>query len=58
MEYLNTGQVRYIEKLKNKPEIIFTTIYGIGPKKAQELTKCGIKSINELKNAYTEDNQF
>ena len=56
MEFLNTGKVTYIEKLKNKPEILFTTIYGIGPKKAQELTKSNITSIQQLKNAYTKDN--
>jgi len=56
MEFLNTGKVTYIENLKNKPEILFTTIYGIGPKKAQELTKSNIKTIQQLKDAYTEDN--
>ena len=55
MEFLNTGKTSYIDKLKNKPEILFTTIYGIGPKKAQELTKSNIKSIEDLKNAYMQD---
>ena len=46
MEFLNTGKTSYIDKLKNKPEILFTTIYGIGPKKAQSLPN---QILNQLK---------
>ena len=48
-EYLSTGKVEALEKEKRNPIHIFTSIYGIGPKKAQQLIKDGIDSIAELR---------
>ena len=50
-EFMQTGKIQYLEEIKNTPKIIFTNIYGIGPKKADELEKSGLTSINELVNA-------
>ena len=47
-EYIDTGKVEALEKEKNDPIIIFTNIYGIGPKRAKELIDKNIKSIEEL----------
>ena len=55
IEYMETGKIAYLEEIKNTPKIIFTNIYGIGPKKADELEKSGIKSINELIHASSND---
>ena len=50
-EWVETGKVDVLEQAKNDPEIMFTNVYGIGPKKAKELvTKHGIKTIKELRN--------
>merc|ERR1712072_620687 len=38
-EYVDTGTLAVLEKAKNNPVFIFTEVYGIGPKKAQELVK-------------------
>lgn len=49
-EYTKTGKVALLEKYKNDPIIVFTNIYGIGPKKAEELVKTHtIRSIEELR---------
>jgi NAD-dependent DNA ligase len=48
-EYLETGKISALEKSENKPEVLFTNIYGIGPKKASEIVKKGITTIAELK---------
>ena len=48
-EYVKTGKIEKIEKEKNKPEYIFNDIFGIGPKKAEELVnKHNITSIEDL----------
>jgi len=47
-EYIDTGKIRVLDEEENKPERIFTDIYGIGPKKAKELVQQGITSIDEL----------
>lgn len=49
-EYVKTGKLAVLEKEKNNPINIFTRIYGVGPKKAQELVKSGITTISELRN--------
>ena len=38
-EYIKTGKIALLEKYKNDPVIVFTNIYGVGPKKADELVK-------------------
>lgn len=48
-EYLKTGKVEALEKEKRNPIHVFTSIYGVGPKKAQQLIKDGIDSIAELR---------
>ena len=48
-EYLKTGKLKAIEKEKENPLHIFTEVYGIGPKKAEELIKKGITTIAELR---------
>jgi len=49
-EYMRTGTVRLIEENKLDPANIFADIYGIGPKKAQELVKLGITNMQMLEN--------
>ena len=53
-EYINTGTLNILEREKNKPEYILSNIYGIGPKKASELVKMGIKSIADLRQRQDE----
>jgi NAD-dependent DNA ligase len=48
-EYVETGTLRIIEQEKTNPINILTDVYGIGPKKAEELVKAGIKTIDELR---------
>lgn len=49
-EYTKTGKVALLEQYKNDPLIVFTNIYGVGPKKAEELVKkYNIRSIEELR---------
>ena len=48
-EYTNTGTLEVFEREKENPEMWLTDIYGIGPKKAQELVKNGIKTIDDLR---------
>jgi len=49
-EYVNTGTLRVLEREKNDPRNIFSDIYGVGPKKADELVeKHDIKTLEQLK---------
>ena len=49
-EYVDTGTLTVLEKAKNNPVFIFTDVYGIGPKKAEELVKKhNISTISELR---------
>ena len=48
-EYDETGTLHVFEREKENPEMWLTDIYGIGPKKAQELVKEGIKTIDDLR---------
>lgn len=47
-EYVQTGTLRILEREKNNPINILGEIYGIGPKKAQELVSMGITTIAQL----------
>lgn len=47
-EYVETGTLRILEREKNNPINILGEIYGIGPKKAQELVSMGITTIEQL----------
>jgi DNA polymerase beta len=49
IEYFTTGTLKLLEIERNKPQHIFCNIYGVGPKKAQELVENGIYSIEQLK---------
>jgi len=48
-EYTETGTLRLLEREKNNPENILSDVYGIGPKKAQELVANGITTISALR---------
>jgi DNA ligase (NAD+) len=48
-EYVQTGTLRVLEREKTNPINILGEIYGIGPKKSQELINAGIKNIDELR---------
>ena len=48
-EYVETGTLRILELEKTNPINILTDVYGIGPKKAEDLVKAGIKTIVELR---------
>lgn len=48
-EILESGHIKYVDELKQRPQILFTNVYGIGPKKAKELAEKNIKTISELK---------
>lgn len=47
-EYVETGTLKVIEREKNNPVNILGDIYGIGPKKAKELVKGGITTLQQL----------
>jgi DNA ligase (NAD+) len=48
-EYLETGTLRILEQEKTNPINILTDVYAIGPKKAEELVKAGVKTIADLR---------
>ena len=48
-EYVETGKLKVIEREKNNPVNILADIYGIGPKKANELVEKGIGSVAQLR---------
>ena len=48
-EIISTGTLKIIEREKNNPINILSDVYGIGPKKAQELVEEGITTIEQLK---------
>jgi len=54
-EYVDTGTLAVLEKAKNNPVFIFTEVYGIGPKKAEELVKKHkVTTIAELREKQDE----
>ena len=53
-EFVETGTLRIIEKEKTNPVNVLTDVYGIGPKKAEELVKSGITSIYKLRERQDE----
>ena len=48
-EFVQTGTLKVLENEKTNPINIFTDIYGVGPKKAEELVGAGIKTIAQLR---------
>ena len=54
-EFVDTGKLSVLEKAKSNPMFIFTEVYGIGPKKAEELVKKhNVKTIAELRERQDE----
>lgn len=54
-EFKDTGTLKVLEKAKNDPVLMFTDVYGIGPKKAQELVKKhNVTTIVELRDRQDE----
>jgi len=53
-EYLKTGKIDSLERLRNDPRLVFTNIYGVGAKKAQELVDKGVSTIKELREQQEE----
>jgi DNA ligase (NAD+) len=53
-EYVETGTLRVLEQDKTNPINILTDVYGIGPKKAEELVKEGITTIDLLRSRQDE----
>ena len=47
--YLTTGTLSILEQEKNNPVFIFSKIYGVGPKKANDLVAKGYKTIKDLR---------
>ena len=55
LEFIDTGNVSYLKKAKANPKYHFADVYGIGPKKAEELvSKNHVKSISELRKRQDE----
>jgi len=48
-EFIVTGTLQIIEREKNNPVNVLSDVYGIGPKKAQELVEQGITTIEQLR---------
>ena len=48
-EYVDTGKLNAIEKMKNNPLNVLTKVYGIGPKKAKQFIDEGLDTIDKLK---------
>ena len=48
-EFIVTGSLQIIEREKNNPVNVLSDVYGIGPKKAQELVEQGITTIQQLR---------
>ena len=47
-EFVKTGKIAKLEKYKTNPVSVFSEIYGIGPKKAEELAKLGFAQKGAL----------
>ena len=52
-EIETTGKLSYLEKAENDPLQVLTNVYGIGPKKAEDLISKDIRTISDLKNNTT-----
>ena len=48
-EFITTGKIDILEQENRNPILELSGVYGIGPKKADELIKKGIKSIKDLR---------
>jgi NAD-dependent DNA ligase/DNA polymerase/3'-5' exonuclease PolX len=48
-EYVETGTLKILERERNNPINVLTKVYGIGPKKAKDLIKQGINTIDDIR---------
>jgi DNA ligase (NAD+) len=48
-EFMQTGTLRILERERTNPVNLLTKVYGIGPKKAEELVKAGVNTIEDLR---------
>lgn len=52
-EFIKTGKVGLLEEFKNDPKVQafreLNQVFGVGPKKAMELVRQGVRSVNDLK---------
>lgn len=48
-EYVDTGKLNAIEKMRNNPLNVLTKVYGIGPKKAKQFIDEGLDTVDKLK---------
>ena len=48
-EFIKTGTIAALEKERNDPANILAQIYGVGPKKANELVQSGITTVEQLR---------
>lgn len=55
-EFIDTGKLKTLEQEKTNPMLVFTNIYGVGPKKAEELVGKGIVDIAGLRDNQDELN--
>ena len=48
-EYIETGTLRVLERERADPQNVLTDVYGIGPKKANDLVEKGVTTIAQLR---------
>lgn len=54
-EYVKTGKIAALEKEKSNPTVVFSNVYGIGPKKARELVDTHkVETIEQLRERQDE----
>ena len=53
-EYTSTGTLKFIEREKNNPVLLFTEIYGVGHIKAKDLVNKGIVTLDQLREKQNE----
>ena len=53
-EFIETGTLKALQKEKGHPRYIFAQVYGIGPKKAKQLSDMGLTTIAELRERQDE----
>ena len=54
-QYVSTGKIELLEREKDNPVIVLTSVHGIGPKKAKELvTKYKVTTLDQLRERQDE----
>jgi DNA polymerase/3'-5' exonuclease PolX len=54
-EFVKTGKIEALEKERSNPIIVLTNIYGVGPKKAQQLLEKGFDTIEKIKSLSSQE---